>query len=134
MSADRERDADLLVSIVEDDPSVSRALTRLCRAAGFTSRAFASAGEFLSDPETARTACLVLDVHLRDVSGLELLRRLLAAGRSVPTCFITAFDDDESRQDALAAGALGFLPKPLDTELLLEVIRRALESREVEGS
>jgi FixJ family two-component response regulator len=115
------------VSIVDDDPSVRRALERLCRSVGYGVHAFESAEAYLDAGESDQTDCLILDVHLPGRSGLELQSELVATHRQFPIIFITAFDDDRTRSQALSAGAREFLPKPLGSERLLDVIQQALE-------
>ena len=114
------------VSIVDDDASVCRALTRLLRSAGYETHAFLSAEEFLESPDADDPACLILDVHLPGRSGLELQADLVSAQRAIPVVFITAFQDEATRDRALASGALAFLRKPLDAEELLEVVARVV--------
>ena len=114
------------ISIVEDDPSVVRALSRLCRSAGYEVAAFGSAEDFLAEPDGGDD-CLLLDVQLPGLSGLELQARLRAAGRMTPVIVMTAFDREETRREALDGGARAFLQKPLDTDALLEVLRKTVE-------
>jgi FixJ family two-component response regulator len=113
------------VGIVDDDESVRRALVRLLRSVGLKAEALASAEELLC-PGRAMPDCLILDVHLPGLSGLELHERLKAAGRAPPVVFITAYEDEPARRQALAGGAVAFLPKPFEEEALLEAVRRAL--------
>ena len=113
------------VSIVDDDPSVRRALGRLCRSAGYLVSCFDSAEAFLAaGPE--ETGCLILDVHLPGRSGLQLQTDLIASENRVPIIFFTAFEDDRMRAEALASGARAFLQKPLDGERILDAVQRAL--------
>lgn len=115
-----------LIGIVDDDPSVRRALHRLVRSAGYTAQAFESAHEFLDSLPRARPACLVLDVHLNGMSGFDLHERLIADGVSVPVIFITAHDDLPTRERIEMSRAASHLWKPLDDQMLLEAIRRAI--------
>jgi len=114
-----------LVYVIDDDPSLLRALRRLLGAGGFRVCTFSSAEEFL---ESARStpACLVLDVHLGGLSGLDLHERLLASGRRIPVVFITAHDDAVARERAHRAGAIDYLRKPFNDETLIAGIKRAL--------
>ena len=113
-----------LVSIVDDDHSVRRALRRLIQHAGFTAEAFASAEEFLGSASLVRTACLVLDIHLNGgMSGFELQQRLTADQVVIPIIFITGNDDASTREQADTSGAAAYLCKPFDDELLLDAIR-----------
>jgi FixJ family two-component response regulator len=114
-----------MISIVDDDLSVRRALRRLVQAAGYRVETFASAGEFLSSsPATRRPACLVLDIYLDGMSGFELQERLQASRLAIPTIFITAHDDPATRERIRRSGAAGHLAKPFDGRALLDVIRR----------
>ena len=114
------------VFILDDDDSVRRALLRLLRAAGLEAEAFATAEEFLQTSGREEPGCLVLDQHLPGLSGLELYERLRAEGRAVPVVFITAFEDERVREQALQAGAVAFLRKPFEERDLLDAVARAL--------
>jgi FixJ family two-component response regulator len=116
-----------LVSIVDDDNSVRRALRRLVRLANFAAETFASAEEFLISPFLERTDCLVLDIHLNGgMSGFALQTRLVADRVIIPIIFITAHDEPSLRQRAEASGAAAYLRKPFNDEVLLDAIRGAL--------
>ena len=115
-----------LVAIVDDDDSVRGTLQELLRAAGFSSRAFESAEAFLGSGHQQETACLITDIRMPGMSGLELQARLNAERCKIPTIFITAHGDEEMRFLALREGAVEFLPKPFDDEVLIESIRAAL--------
>ena len=110
-----------LVYVIDDDASLLRALRRLLGAGGFRVCTFSSAEEFLESAE-ATPACLVLDVHLGGLSGLDLQERLVAAGRRIPIVFITAHDDAVTRR----AGAIDYLRKPFNDDSLIAGIKRAL--------
>jgi FixJ family two-component response regulator len=114
------------VAVIDDDASVRRALGRLLRSAGLSVEAFAAAEAFLGAEARPPPACLVLDVRLPGLSGLELQARLVAEGRHIPTVFITAYEDGQARRQALAAGALEFLAKPFDEGALLNALAVAL--------
>jgi FixJ family two-component response regulator len=114
------------ISIVDDDASVRRALGWLCKSAGYAVVSFASAEDFLEAATGDETDCLILDVHLPGRSGLQLQTDLLAADKRFPIVFVTAYEDDQARTQALEGGAVEFLRKPLDSERLLDVIQRAL--------
>ena len=116
-----------LVAIVDDDDSVRVTLQELLRSAGFFSRAFESAEDFLGSGDQQETACLITDIRMPGMSGLELQARLNAEHCRIPTIFITAHGDEEMRLQALRAGAVEFLPKPFDDEVLIESVRAALE-------
>ncbi|HEY1987599.1 MAG TPA: response regulator transcription factor [Terracidiphilus sp.] len=124
MSRKRE---DKLVAIVDDDDSVRGTLQELLRSAGFPSKGFESAEAFLGSGHQQETACLITDIRMPGMSGLELQARLNAEHCRVPIIFITAHGDEEMRYQALRAGAVEFLPKPFDDEVLVESVRAALD-------
>jgi FixJ family two-component response regulator len=115
-----------LVAIVDDDDSVRGTLHELLRSAGFSSRTFESAEDFLGSGQQQQTACLITDIRMPGMSGLELQARLNAEHCKIPTIFITAHGDEEMRFQALREGAVEFLPKPFDDEVLVESVRAAL--------
>lgn len=115
-----------LVSIVDDDPSVRRALQRLVEAAGYAVETFASAEEFLGSTSPGPIACLILDIHLNGMNGLEMKERLVARGSTIPVIFITAHDDAPTRERIGRSGAAAFLAKPFDRQALIGAIRGAL--------
>ncbi len=116
-----------LVAIVDDDDSVRGTLKELLRSAGFSSQTFESAEDFLGSGHRQETACLITDIRMPGMSGLELQAKLNAERCKIPTIFITAHGDEEMRLQALRAGAVEFLPKPFDDEALIESVRAALE-------
>jgi len=116
-----------VVSIVDDDASVRAATDRLVRSLGYVSCAFASAEEFLQSPQLADTCCLIADVQMPGMSGVELQERLIADGRRMPTILVTAFPEQHTRTRALAAGALCFLTKPIDAPTLIKYLGAALD-------
>jgi FixJ family two-component response regulator len=115
-----------VIAVIDDDASVRRALQRLLQSAGFTVETFATAREFLDADYQARTACLVLDVHLPGMSGFQLEEYLAASGVPIPIVFITAYDDVSTRGRVNRAGAVGYLRKPFDQGTLVEAISRAI--------
>ena len=115
-----------LIAIVDDDDSVRGTLQELLRSAGFSSRAFESAEAFLGSGHQQEAACLITDIRMPGMSGLELQAKLNAERCRIPTIFITAHGDEEMRFQALREGAVEFLPKPFDVEVLIETIRAAL--------
>jgi FixJ family two-component response regulator len=117
-----------LVAIVDDDDLVRGALQGLLKAVGLPARAFASAEEFLESGEQRRTACLIADISMPGMSGLDLQTKLNAEHCRIPTIFITAHGDAKMRMQAMRAGAVEFLAKPFDDEVLLENVRAALEN------
>jgi FixJ family two-component response regulator len=118
-----------LISIVDDDLSVRRALRRLVQGAGYSVETFASALEFLDSCPSGRTACLVLDLHLDKMSGFDVHARLTAAGVAIPTIFITAHDDAPTRERARHAGVVAYLTKPFDRRAILDAIQSAVDGR-----
>jgi FixJ family two-component response regulator len=116
-----------LVAIVDDDESVRRALQGLMKEAGLAAKAFASAEEFLDSGEQRQTACLITDIRMPGMSGIELQAKLNAEDCRIPTIFITAHGDSKMRLQALRSGAVEFLAKPFNDDILLENVRAALE-------
>jgi FixJ family two-component response regulator len=115
-----------MVSIVDDDASLRRSVRNLLSSVGFRVQAFASAEEFLASPERVNTGCLVLDLRMAGMNGLDLLKHLGATGSRIPVVILTAHGDDETRQRALRAGAVAFLGKPFRGDALLDAVRSAL--------
>ena len=115
-----------LISIVDDDQSIREAMESLIRSVGFRTQVFASAEDFLKWKERESTACLILDVRLPGISGLELQRLLTSVRSRIPVIFITAHGDAQTRERAIAAGAVEFLQKPFSEEALLDAVRAAL--------
>jgi len=117
-----------LISIVDDDVWLRNSLANLIRSVGFRSQEFASAEAFLASGEARATACLILDVRMPGMNGLELQRRLIAADWQLPIIFITSHADDAARAHALEAGAVAFLLKPCRDQELFDAIETALKS------
>jgi FixJ family two-component response regulator len=117
-----------MVYIVDDDAAIRQALTRLMRSAGLAVEAFASVQALLDRAPFAQQACVVADIRMPGRSGLELPQLLSRQNRHLPVIFITAYDTDEHRQAAHAAGAAAFFRKPVDGEALLDAISWAVES------
>jgi FixJ family two-component response regulator len=117
-----------MVAIVDDDELMRGALQGMLKSVGFPSRAFASAEEFLQSGLQQQTGCLIADIRMPGMSGLELHARLNAERCRIPTIFITGHGDTKMRMQALRAGAVEFLAKPFDDEVLLESVRAALEN------
>ena len=118
---------DIIVSIVDDDASVRRSTRRLLRSSGFRAEAFASAEEFLDSKSAGETACLILDLRMPAMNGLELQRRLSQNGNPVPIIFLSAQASEEDERSALRSGAVQFLRKPVSKEALLGAICDALK-------
>jgi len=117
-----------VVAIVEDDAAMRKSIERFLQANDFETIAYASAEEFLNCPLADNTTGLVLDIHLPGMSGIELRRRLLAAGSKLPVVFITAHDDKATHDEALAAGCVAFLQKPFDPCRLTEALQQAMKA------
>src|SRR6266853_1691662 len=117
-----------LVAIVDDDDSVRIALEGLLKSAGLPARAFESAEEFIKSGQQSQVACLIADIRMPGMSGLELQGKLNAENCRIPIVFITAHGDEKMRMQALRAGAVEFMAKPFNDEALLESVRAALES------
>jgi len=113
------------VAIIEDDAAMRRSIERLLRANGYSTIAFASAEDFLASTELGNVTAIVLDIHLRGMSGIELRRHLSDSGSTLPVVFITAFDDEPTRAEAVATGCVDYLQKPFDASLLTHALERA---------
>ena len=120
-----------LISVVEDDDSVRESLRRLIKSAGYAVQSFSSAEQFLKSDQFEQTRCLILDVKLPGMDGLELQRQLIADRRDIPVIFITAHGHDAARIRALRNGALEYLFKPFSEEALLDAIDTSLTARPV---
>jgi FixJ family two-component response regulator len=118
----------VIISIVDDDESVRAAMSSLVRSLGYQVCEFDSAEAFLASPRRQDTACLIADVHMPGMSGLDLQDVLLAREQVVPIIFITAFPADSLRQRAEAAGAAGFFSKPVDSQMIIRCLDAALGS------
>lgn len=117
-----------LVSVVEDDRFFRDSMGRLMRSLGYTVEAFPSAAEFLASPSLAETACLIADVHMPVMTGVELYRHLIETGRPIPTILVTAYPNDIDKARALNDGIICYLRKPVDEENLVRCLRGALRS------
>jgi FixJ family two-component response regulator len=116
-----------LIAIVDDDDSVRNSLDNLIRSVGFCAQGFSSAEAFLNSNRVHETACLILDIRMAGMNGLELQRRIVAAHWPIPIIFITSYVDDEAQARALEAGAVAFLYKPCREDDLLNAIDAALK-------
>ena len=114
-----------LVVVVDDDKTMLRSLERLLNASGFDTEVFGSAEAFLERTAAREAACIVLDIHLGGMSGIELRRRLAAAGSPIPVVFMTAFDDENTRDEAMQAGCIVCLRKPFPARSLIGAIQSA---------
>jgi FixJ family two-component response regulator len=120
----------LLVSVVEDDQFFRDSMGRLMRSLGYSVESFPSAIDFLSSSRLAETACLIADVHMPAMTGVELYRHLIDVGRAIPTILVTAYPDDGDRARALNDGVVCYLRKPVDEQVLKRCLREALTSNE----
>ena len=117
-----------LVSVVEDDRFFRESMTRLMKSLGHSVEAFSSAADFLASPQLVETACLISDVHMPAMTGIELYRHLIETGRAIPTILVTAYPDDDARACVLKEGITCYLRKPVDEERLKRCLRAALRS------
>ena len=115
-----------IVAIVDDDPEMREAVAALLSAFGYGTETFDSAEAFLIAAATSQASCLVTDIQLGDISGVELVHQLAADGYKYPTIFITAFDDESIRRKAAAAGGIAFLTKPFPSNVLIEAVVKAI--------
>jgi FixJ family two-component response regulator len=120
-----------MISIVDDDESVREGTIDLVKAMGFAAEAFPSAEDFLKSNRLRNTSCLITDVRMPGMTGLDLHDRLVELGNAIPTILITAFPNDRDQARALRAGVFCYLPKPFDASELLACIRLALERRKL---
>lgn len=116
-----------LVSVVEDDEPFRESMKKLMSSLGYTVEAFASASDFLASPLLAATGCLITDVQMPGMSGVDLHRHLIKVGYAIPTILVTAYPDEISRSRALKDGVLCYLSKPVDDDHLERCLRSALE-------
>lgn len=118
-----------VISIIDDDESIRNGTLRLVRSLGFIGYAFASAQAFLRSEQLTKTSCLISDIHMPEMSGIQLQHALHAGGHDMPIIFITAFPDEMIRAQVLTRGAVCFLDKPFEGEALLRCINTALKHR-----
>src|SRR5580692_1622724 len=116
----------LLVSVVEDDQFFRESMGRLMRSLGYPVEVFSSAADFLASPHRVETSCLICDVQMPEMSGIELHKSLVEAGCSIPTILVTAYPNDADRARALNDGVVCYLGKPIDEAHLTRCLRRAL--------
>ena len=122
------------LTVVDDDASVREALENLISSIGHDVTVFASAAAFLNSNALERTDCIVLDLRLPGMNGLELQQKLAAEGQRIPVVMITAHADDKTRAEAITAGAIAFIKKPFKEEVLLAAIESALKRRDNHNS
>ena len=116
-----------LITIVEDDEFFRESMRRLVRSLGYTAEAFPSAADFLAYRGLDETACLIADIHMPGMTGIELYGRLIEAGRDIPTILVTAYPDEAARARALKDGIVCYLLKPFDDNDLMDCVRKAVE-------
>lgn len=119
----------VIVYIVDDDDSVRRAIERLIRSADMEAQTFASGGDFLKSKFSDQKACLIADIRMPGMSGLALHRKLVERGFKLPVIFMTGFDTEETRDQAMKSGASSYFCKPVDDQALLDAIQWALRSK-----
>jgi FixJ family two-component response regulator len=119
-----------LVSIVEDDRFFRESLRLLMTSLDYNVEAFSSAADFLASPHLTETVCLIADVHMPVMTGVELYRHLIGAGYAIPTILVTAYPDDEVRASVLREGVVCYLRKPIDDKQLIRCLGAALNSGE----
>jgi FixJ family two-component response regulator len=122
-----------VISIIDDDESVRAATNRLVRSLGLVALTFSGADEFLRSPRLDDTSCVIADVQMPGMSGIEMQSVLIARGKNIPIIFITAFPDEKIRARAMESGAVGFLSKPFKGSSLIEFIEAALNSQSGQG-
>jgi FixJ family two-component response regulator len=118
-----------MIAIVDDDEAIRKALRSLVRSLGYVSNVFASAEEFLQSPRLNEMSCLISDVQMPGMNGIELQSRLKVLDCNTPVIFVTAFPDERNRALALEAGAIAFLEKPFEGRALIQLIQAALQTR-----
>ena len=123
-----------LISIVDDDWSLVEATVGLLQSVGYLAEGFRSAEDFLQSPRLLETDCLILDICMPSIGGLELQRTLATRNYRIPIIFVTSYDSDDARIQAFQAGAVGFLSKPFSQELLSQAVRSALAIRREDTS
>ena len=123
-----------LISIVEDDQFFRESMRRLIKSQGYTVETFSSAADFLGSPCLIETVCVIADVNMPAMSGIELHRHLVKGGRSIPTILVTAYPNDSDRASALNDGVVCYLRKPINDHHLIQCLRAALPSVELENS
>jgi FixJ family two-component response regulator len=120
----------LLVAVVEDDGAFRESMSMLLSSFGYSVEAFASAADFLASHSVKETACLLADVNMPEMTGIELYERLVHAGHAIPTILVTAYPNDDDRARALNGGVVCYLRKPVDDQRLIGCLRAALASDE----
>jgi FixJ family two-component response regulator len=122
-----------MISIVDDDEAVREATKGLVRSLGYSASTFSSAGEFLASKRVHDTSCLITDLHMPGLSGVDLQRRLIADGHRMPIIFMTAFPEESIQAEAMKAGAICYMTKPYSDDHLIGCLERALNAKENAG-
>jgi len=122
-----------LVAIVDDDESIRNTTKDLLESAGFSAAVFASAGDLLKSRRRREVSCLITDMRMPNMTGLELHQHLVASNRAIPTILMTAYPDERSRRQAIKANVVCYLIKPFAADELLACVRRALQSHDVDS-
>ena len=125
------QETNFLISIIDDAESVREGIAGLMNCLGFGVKAFSTAVEFLASRELLDSSCIIADVQMPLMTGIELHNRLRALGHNIPTILVTAYPNDEARTRALAAGVVCYLRKPFDKDALIRCVRSALQSKPV---
>ena len=123
----------LLISIIDDDQPFRESMRRLIRSLGYTAEVFSSAAEFLASRRLSETACLIADVHMPGMTGIDLHHRLIETGHRIPTVLVTAYPSEVDRARALKDGVVCYLRKPVDDRKLSRCLRAALRNGETPG-
>lgn len=118
------------ISVVDDDPSFRDSMRRLLKSLNYAVSVFPSAAEFLGSPKIAATACLIADVHMPAMTGIELFEHLIAGGHAIPTILITAYPDNGAQERMLDLGVCCYLRKPLEEAVLIECLRSAVARKQ----
>lgn len=122
-----------LVSVVDDDQFFRESMRRLMRSLGYDVAAFSSAANFLASPRLGETACLIADINMPDMTGLELHEQLIEAGHAIPTILVTAYPDNLDQAHALNVGVVCYLRKPFDERYLIQCLREAIQFGQPSG-
>ena len=125
--------AQLLISIIDDDQPFRESMRRLIRSLGYTAEVFSSAADFLASRRLSETACLIADVHMPGMTGIDLHHRLIETGHRIPTVLVTAYPSEVDRARALKDGVVCYLRKPVDDRKLARCLRAALRNAETPG-
>jgi CheY-like chemotaxis protein len=115
-----------IVVVVDDDPAIREAMESLLSAVGYRAQLYGSGAEFLAAVDAVDAACLILDIQLGDITGIELARQLISSGFNVPTIFMSGSDDESFRQDGRALGCVDFLRKPFRAQVLMSALSKAI--------